>query len=201
MRQRPPSVGNPWQSGAMTGWHMGSGGADLSPIALLHLEAVGASAEIRFSPVRVDGTMLIAVGDETMTVSLQPMSDGSHLAIVDGRQSRVRVLQDGGTLYVHDRDGTHTLKAIPYLTYISASAESSGEMRAPMMGMITRVNVAPGQPIKIGEVAVVMESMKMELRIASKVDGVVASVNCKAGDMIERNAVVAVVDRHQQAGG
>jgi 3-methylcrotonyl-CoA carboxylase alpha subunit len=36
--------------------------------------------------------------------------------------------------------------------------------------------------------------MKMELRISSQIDGVVAAVNCRAGDMVERNAVVVVVE-------
>ena len=64
-----------------------------------------------------------------------------------------------------------------------------------MMGMITKVNVAAGDRVKSGDVAAVLESMKMELRIASKVDGVVAVVNCRAGDMVERNAIVIVVEQ------
>ena len=78
---------------------------------------------------------------------------------------------------------------------MSAAAERSGELRAPMMGMITRVNVAAGDAVKAGDVVAVMELMKMELRIASKMDGLVATVNCKTGDMVERNAVVAVVEQ------
>ena len=67
--------------------------------------------------------------------------------------------------------GVHTLSAIPYLSYISAVAETSGELRAPMMGMILKVNVAVGDRIKAGEVAAILESMKMELRICSETDG------------------------------
>jgi 3-methylcrotonyl-CoA carboxylase alpha subunit len=78
---------------------------------------------------------------------------------------------------------------------MSAAAESSGELRAPMMGMITRINVAAGDAVKAGDVVAVMESMKMELRIASKLDGLVAAVKFKTGDMVERNAVVAVVEQ------
>ena len=124
-----------------------------------------------------------------------PLAGQRYLATVNGRQDTVRILQDGETLYVHDRGGVHALRAIPYLTYISASAESSGDLRAPMMGMITKVNVAVGDRVKVGDVAAVMESMKMELRIASKVDGVIAAVNCAVGEMVERNAVVAVVEQ------
>jgi 3-methylcrotonyl-CoA carboxylase alpha subunit len=197
MHQRQAASADPWRSDAMTGWHMGSGGDALSPIPLLHLEAQGASAEIRFSPRRADGTMLIAVGDEHIAVGLQPLGDGGYLAVLGERQETVRIHQDGETFHVHDRDGMHALRAIPYLTYISASAESSGELRAPMMGMVTKVSVAVGDRIKAGDVAAVMESMKMELRIASKVDGIVTAVNCRAGEMVERNAVVAVVTQDQ----
>jgi 3-methylcrotonyl-CoA carboxylase alpha subunit len=93
----------------------------------------------------------------------------------------------------------HTLTAIPYLTYISAAAETSGELRAPMTGMILKVNVAVGDRIKAGDVAAILESMKMELRINSETDGVIAAVNCRAGETVERNAVVVVVEPDGQA--
>ncbi|WP_368733567.1 hypothetical protein [Acinetobacter baumannii] len=34
----------------------------------------------------------------------------------------------------------------------------------------------------------------MELRIVSETDGVVTAVNCRAGETVERNAVVVVVE-------
>jgi 3-methylcrotonyl-CoA carboxylase alpha subunit len=86
------------------------------------------------------------------------------------------------------------MQALPYLSYISASAETSGDLRAPMTGMILKVYVAVGDRVKTGDVAAVLESMKMELRIASEVDGVVTMVNCRAGETVERNAVVVVIE-------
>jgi 3-methylcrotonyl-CoA carboxylase alpha subunit len=194
MAKREAASGDLWHWRAMTGWHMGNGGEGLSPIPVLHLEARGATAEIRFSPQRVDGTMLIAVNEQHVTVGLERLRDEDHLAILGGRQETVRLHQDGEKLYVHGCCGMHAFRAIPYLTYVSATAESSGELRAPMMGMITRINVAVGDAVKAGDVVAVMESMKMELRIVSVMDGFVATVNCKTGDMVERNAVVAVVE-------
>ena len=195
MCQRGAASSDPWRSDAMTGWHMGSDDDGLSPIPLLHLEAQGANAEIRFSSRRADGTMLMAIRDEHVAVRLQPIVDGDYLAVLATRREAVRVLQDGETLYVHNRDGMYALRAIPYLTYISANTETSGELRAPMMGMITKVNVAAGDRIKTGDVAAVLESMKMELRIASRVNGVVAAVNFRSGEMVERNAVVVVIEQ------
>jgi 3-methylcrotonyl-CoA carboxylase alpha subunit len=185
---------DPWRWDAMTGWHMGSGDDGLSPIPVLHLEAEGANAEIRVSPRRADGTLLIAVGERRVAVGLRPLADGCYLADLDERQETVRLHQDGERLYVHGCGGTHAFRAIPYLVYISASTESSGELRAPMMGMITKVSAAVGDRVVAGDIVAVMESMKMELRLVSKLDGRVTAVNCKTGDMVERNAVVAVVE-------
>jgi 3-methylcrotonyl-CoA carboxylase alpha subunit len=164
----------------------------------LHLETSGASAEIRFAPLQADGTMIIGVNDDKLPVRLVPLAEDSFTAIVGARRETVRIHQEKQTIFVHDRHAVHTLTAIPYLTYISAAAETSGELRAPMMGMILKVNVAVGDSVKAGEVVAVMESMKMELRIASQTDGVVTAVNCRAGETIERNVIVMVVGPEQQ---
>ena len=203
MQQRLPAASqpshNPWQSRETTGWQMSAGGDGLSPIPILHLEADGTSAEIRFAPRQDDGRMTIRVNDDKLSVDLVPDEADSFIAVVEGRSETVRIRQHDQTLFVHDRGGVHTLTAIPYLTWISAAAETSGELRAPMMGMIRKVNVAVGDRVKAGDVAAILESMKMELRISSQVDGVVTAVNCQAGDMVERNTVVAVVEADGQA--
>jgi 3-methylcrotonyl-CoA carboxylase alpha subunit len=196
--RREAAAGNPWQSRDMTGWQMAAGGDGLSPIPILHLETSGASAEIRFAPLQADGSMIIGVNDDKLPVRLVPLAEDSFTAIVGARRETVRIHQEKQTIFVHDRHAVHTLTAIPYLTYISAAAETSGELRAPMMGMILKVNVAVGDSVKAGEVVAVMESMKMELRIASQTDGVVTAVNCRAGETIERNVIVMVVGPEQQ---
>jgi 3-methylcrotonyl-CoA carboxylase alpha subunit len=166
---------------------------------VLHLESDGASAEIRFAPQRADGSMIIGVNNDKVSVNLVPADDGSFIAIVADRRESVRIVQHGQTLFVHDRRGVHTMTAIPYLTYISAAAETSGELRAPMMGMIRKVNVASGDKVKVGDVVAILESMKMELRISSQIDGTVTAVNCRANETVERNAIVVVIEADGQA--
>jgi 3-methylcrotonyl-CoA carboxylase alpha subunit len=199
MQQRPSAADNPWHSRETTAWQMSAGGDGLSPIPVLHLEADGASAEIRFAPQRADGSMIIGVNNDKVSVNLIPADAGAFIAIVADRRETVRIVQHGQTLFVHDRRGVHTLTAIPYLTYIGAAAETSGELRAPMMGMIRKVNVASGDRVKVGDVVAVLESMKMELRISSQIDGTVTTVNCRANETVERNAIVVVVEADGQA--
>jgi 3-methylcrotonyl-CoA carboxylase alpha subunit len=82
---------------------------------------------------------------------------------------------------------------VPYLSYISSAAQASGELKAPMMGLILKVNVAVGERVEKGSVVALLESMKMEMRISAECGGTVASIHCLAGQTVERNAVVVVI--------
>jgi 3-methylcrotonyl-CoA carboxylase alpha subunit len=128
---------------------------------------------------------------------LIPLDHDRFTAIIGSRHEIVRIRQEQQSVFVHDRNGVHAMLAVPYLSYISAVAETSGELRAPMTGMILKVHVAVGDRIKAGDVAAILESMKMELRISSETDGIVTAVNCRAGETVERNAVVVIVEPEQ----
>lgn len=194
--QRQGDVRNPWACWQGSGWQLGAADDGLAPIPSLHVETSdGVSAAIRFGPLRADGSMLVGVNDAQVRVQLLAPSGeaGSFLAITDDRREIVRLHRDGDLLHLHDRRGTHSLKVVPYLSYIGISAQASGELKAPMMGLILKVNVAPGDRVEKGTVVAILESMKMEMRIVAECTGTVLSVDCRAGQTVERNAVVAVV--------
>lgn len=62
-----------------------------------------------------------------------------------------------------------------------------------MMGRVVSVNVEKGQTVVVGDVLAVMESMKMELTIASPTAGCVTHIHCVADATVERDQVVFVV--------
>jgi len=52
---------------------------------------------------------------------------------------------------------------------------------APMPGKIVKVLVAPGQKVKVGDVVLILEAMKMENEIRSPFEGKVKEVRVSAG--------------------
>lgn len=184
-----------WSALALTGWHMADSGDGLSPIPDLHLESGDISAAIRFAPLAADGCLRLAVDDVPMELNLRTLGDDCYLAILGSSRTRVRVIQDGSTIHVQDDVGTHAFEALPYLSYISASNVASGELRAPMMGMVLKVNVKSGDAVKAGDVVAIIESMKMEMRICAEADGVVESTHCSEGQTVERNEVVVRIGK------
>ena len=73
-----------------------------------------------------------------------------------------------------------------------ASAENAGPapLVAPMPGLVVRINVEAGDPIRAGQPLVVMEAMKMENELRSTSDGVVRAVRVRPGEAVEKGSVL-----------
>src|SRR6185436_8251327 len=54
-------------------------------------------------------------------------------------------------------------------------------VHAPVAATIWKVEVSTGQPVSSGQTLVIVESMKMEIRIETPVDGVVRELCCQPG--------------------
>ncbi|MFU8855717.1 MAG: pyruvate carboxylase subunit B [Deferrisomatales bacterium] len=67
---------------------------------------------------------------------------------------------------------------------------AKGQVTAPMPGMIVDILVKAGDPVKAGDVVVVLEAMKMENGLEAPVDGVVQQVCFQKGDNVTKDAVL-----------
>lgn len=63
-------------------------------------------------------------------------------------------------------------------------------VKAPMPGVVLKVQVQQGQAVKAGQVLVILEAMKMENEILAPQDGTVASVNVNKGDTVNSGDVL-----------
>lgn len=57
-------------------------------------------------------------------------------------------------------------------------------------GTVISVCVKPGQKVKVGDVLLLFDAMKMYNNLASPIDAVVKTVNVKPGDRIEKSTVL-----------
>ena len=104
--------------------------------------------------------------------------DGSHAiayGVVDGTKTWVFV--DGQSYVIESAQARR-----------GAAGQDSSALAAPMPATVTQVHVAPGQQVKTGDVLITLEAMKMELPIRAASDGVVESINCRVGEMVQPGA-------------
>ncbi len=62
------------------------------------------------------------------------------------------------------------------------------DIKAPMPGLVVRLSVQKGEPVKKGQSLVVIEAMKMENDVKSPADGVVAALHVAERTAVEKNA-------------
>ena len=58
-------------------------------------------------------------------------------------------------------------------------------LAAPMPGTVVVINVEPGQQVSAGDVLIMLEAMKMEVPIKAPRDGVVKSLACREGELVQ----------------
>ena len=69
----------------------------------------------------------------------------------------------------------------------------SGSVTAPMPGKIVSVAVKPGDTVKIHDLLVILEAMKMEHRIDASLAGTVGAVHVAAGDLVPSGAPLVTI--------
>ena len=66
-------------------------------------------------------------------------------------------------------------------------------LKAPMPGLVVAIPVGEGDPVKKGQVLLILESMKMQNELKSPRDGTVGRVRVRAGETVEQKQTLLSV--------
>ena len=153
----------------------------------------------------------LTAGERTVEITYRAQRDGSFLigpdtvarvhcwthdsidVEVGGRRSTHRITVAGDRLHVQVPGGTVDLEVQPRFPRADALGAAGG-LVAPMPGVASDVRVAVGDEVRIGQVLVVLEAMKMEHHITAPIDGVVTEVRVRAGGQVDNGEVLLVLE-------
>ncbi len=150
--------------------------------------------EVSGDRVRVDGEPLRA---HLTTVPRTPLR---HLSLDSRAQTLALLKNDEGWMVQVGGDNwpvtveDERSRQVRALTGQGGGGPSGGVVKAPMPGLVLRVEVDVGQEVDAGTGVVVLEAMKMENEIKSPAEGVVTVVHVKAGQAVEKGAVLVEIE-------
>lgn len=145
---------------------------------------------------RMGDDYMVTVGDATISVRAQRPEHGRlDLELGDQRQ-RVYTASDGRRRYVALAGQTWDLERVQSQhrpRSASPGGPGASALEASMPGLVLDVLVEAGDVVERGQTLVLLEAMKMELRITAPAGGVVAKVHCKAGDVVDKGQVLVEI--------
>lgn len=74
--------------------------------------------------------------------------------------------------------------------------DHSGQVLAPIPGLITGVSVAKDDEVASGDKLLILEAMKMENEITSPMGGTISAVHVIPGEAVEKGALLIEIQRH-----
>lgn len=120
-------------------------------------------------------------------IVVTPLGNGAY-RIVEGTRSRVAyaagppgarwVFLDGRVYVIDAQDGDRRTRK-------TKRSDDHGALAAPMPATVVAIVVAPGERVSKGDVLIRLEAMKMELPIKAPRDGVVKTIGCRPGELVQ----------------
>jgi len=160
----------------------------------IHFDQDGQSFVINLTPA--GKSYRIDIGEETFDAQILRAADGRLDLLIDGKQvtayvssdhARRWVTVDGRTLVLNKSSGERKARA--------GHHHGAGELTAPMPGQVRAVNVKEGEAVTKGQTLLLLEAMKMEIRVQSPQNGVVRKLLVIQGQTVEREQMlIEIVD-------
>jgi 3-methylcrotonyl-CoA carboxylase alpha subunit len=139
-----------------------------------------------------DGLRLALPGGE-VSAAAEALPDGRLEVRLGDAGFAARVLRQGLDRWVVVEGASYLLTLEDPFKAFAGEAGASGRIVAPMPGKVTAVLVRAGDAVAEGAPLLRLEAMKMEHTLTAPHEGVVETLGCDVGDLVEEGVELAVV--------
>lgn len=148
--------------------------------------------------IEIDSEGLIRVNGETHDVDFLNLGGSLYSiitenksleAVIDDDDDKIAVMMNGRLFETQALDE----RAMLLIQRRGGLGGGSGEVHAPMPGLIAVVTIAVGQPVAQGDTLVILESMKMQNELKSPIDGMVAAIHAEAGQAVDKDDLLVEI--------
>ena len=139
----------------------------------------------------------VSVNGEPMQAELDSLNEGGLYVLRGGSRSREMHLHAlSQKAYAILVNGRHVIAQVEKATSRmrrSSAHVDAGDLRAPMPGVVIEVLVKEGQLVEAGDTLVVLESMKMQMRLRAPIPGRVVKVLASARAQVEKDTLLVQI--------
>lgn len=137
----------------------------------------------------------VELGEKTHEVGILDAAPGEISLLFDGRPITLYWAADGRGKWL-SLDGCTYLLEKPSSRRAAGPGErqAGASLRAPMPAQVQAVNVSEGEEIEKGQTLILLEAMKMEIRLAAPQKGRIAKLPAYEGQSVERGQLLVEIE-------
>lgn len=140
-----------------------------------------------------------AIGAKTVEVEILQAKEGKLDLLIDDKHVTAYVSSDNAKRWVTVNGQTFVLTTSSGAKQRGTGPDHASELVAPMPGQVRTVNVAEGESVTKGQTLLVLEAMKMEIRIQAPRAGKVMKLFVKQGQTVEREQILIEIESESLA--
>jgi acetyl/propionyl-CoA carboxylase alpha subunit len=137
---------------------------------------------------------LAKVGERDHNLNLLERGPGELLLEIVGQPRRIYWAKTGRKLWLHLDGRTYELEKAIGRQVAAVAGSTERILRSPMPGQVREVYVKAGDVVEEGAALLLLEAMKMELRVQSPRAAKVGAVKVKAGESVDKEQVLVELD-------
>jgi 3-methylcrotonyl-CoA carboxylase alpha subunit len=154
---------------------------------------IGLGPELKVTLNYGSGPSTLVIGEREVAFAIVPKDGGFDLTL-DGVKSSVAAVIDGHELYLRTRNGRFDLHWVDPFGGETEEQAGADKIAAPLPGTVVAVLAEEGATLEKGAPILTLEVMKMEQTLRAPYAGVLKSIKCKVGDIVQEGVELAVVE-------
>ena len=146
---------------------------------------------------KVPGGYRASMGGQSYSVQVNVSIDGALHVLIDGKLVTAFLATQSSQRYVWVNGKSFSFEKLSAGARSLRTSDEVAEeiLRAPMPGQVRQVLVREGARVERGQTLLLLEAMKMEIRIQASRDGTVAKLHVGEGASVEKDAVLVEMER------
>jgi acetyl/propionyl-CoA carboxylase alpha subunit len=139
-------------------------------------------------------TFTLTLDDKTTQAEVLHTENGRLDLLIDGKRVTAYVSSDNTKRWVTVNGQTIVLTKSSGAKRSGGKHDHAGELTAPMPGQVRVVNVSEGDAVTKGQTLLVLEAMKMEIRVQAPRNGMVKRLLVRQGETVEREQSLVEIE-------
>jgi 3-methylcrotonyl-CoA carboxylase alpha subunit len=141
-----------------------------------------------------NGPSLLSIGEREIAFTVSVTDDAGFDLTLDGVKSHVAAVIEGHELYLRTRNGRFELHWVDPFGGDDEEQVGEDKIAAPLPGTVVAILAEVGAMLEKGAPILTLEVMKMEQTLRAPFAGVLKTIKCKVGDIVQEGVELAEVE-------